>query len=90
MSKIDLDDIRLSVSKTFDIQDKHVKVAAYAERDEAGFVVSINHADMSILNFKLLSERASEKVECAIFGLEVSQCGLDPKLPPCEGCPLNV
>ena len=85
-----LDDLKLSVSKTFEVNDNHVNVSAYANSKEAGVTVSINHPSVGdFLKWNMISERAKETVNCKVFGIDVSHCELEPKLPPCKDCPLN-
>jgi hypothetical protein len=85
-----LNQVKLSVSKTFDVHEQHVNVSAYANEKEIGFNISINHPSLGdVMNWKMISQKDVATVDCRIFGLSVSHCELDPKLPPCKDCPLN-
>lgn len=81
--------MKMSVSKTFDVHDEHVNVDVSAGLHEVSVMVSINHPSLGgLMNWRMLSQHAVERVECRVFGLSVSECTLDPKLPACRECPL--
>lgn len=80
---------KLSVSKTFNVHRKDVKVeTAYSPIDKVfAFNVKISHPSKPV-SFGMLTSRSLDSVECKVFGTSVVSCGLSPKMPQCKGCPL--
>lgn len=81
---------KLTVSRTFDVRSKSVKVeAAYSPLDDV-VAVNVRITDpVKPLSFGMLTSKSYDYVDCALFGTRVVACGLKEKLPPCRKCPLG-
>lgn len=85
-----LKDLKASVSKTFSVDDKNVKVEGTFSADEVAVTVKITNQTIGdVFRWTMFTEKDRERVECRVFGLTVSTCNLEPKLPPCKDCPLS-
>jgi hypothetical protein len=83
-----IDKLKLSVSKTFDVQDKHVDVQLYTKGDEVGFNIRIKLDDTPLVSWDMAAPDKASGIECAVFGMYVNRCTLEPKLGKCQKCPL--
>lgn len=68
---------------------KDVKVeAAYSPINET-YAFNVKVMDpKEPLKFGMLFGEDFDPVDCKVFGIQTISCGLHPKLPVCEGCPL--